>query len=304
MIKASWLLVIGIAFIAAIRHEGGKGETFFFIADSIKTEIHLTYDTAGILEGYRAVVNTPVCEDERCYAVELEFYWDLIGNYAGYDTIVGMALTKLDHIPFTTEDYQKLNAILSNSNSSLGLYDREELVQSSRSSDLDGITGATRSEIKNSVIDGAVYSCYTLWHIAHGQAVDSIRQATSRSFSKKLVQKLVRRQDQEINYYLIQYFTDEDFVEYLREVFDCLKVGEGYFVKKAVEQMPVAALVAPISQAYFTENFGQLDYFAQLALLKKLQDCQLEQDFKSALRKSMSDRNSYRDELIRTILAD
>jgi len=302
MIKSLWLLVLGLVLLGIGRERSEETASSFFVADSLLTDIHAIYDSAGLVDGYRAVVNTPVCEDSRCYVIELEIYWDVIGAFVAFDTIPGMALTKLDHVPFTSEDYQKLNTILSNPQSSLGQYEKEELVEKSRSSILDGITGATRSEIQNNVINGAVYSCHTLWHITHGSVKDSIRFATSRAFSKNLIKKLVRQQDQEINYYLIQYFSDHEFIEYLPEVVDCLKAGKGYFVKKAVEQMPASALIEPISQAYFSEYFDQLDYFAQVALLKKLQNSALSQDFKAVLEENLSDRNSYRDELIQSIL--
>ena len=116
--------------------------------DSLLIKITPAYDTTGLLDGYQAFVHTPVCEVDKCYDIEIDFHWDLIGRFHHYDTIPGKGLTKLDHEPFTDSDFEKLHYILKNSNSPLAVYSKEELVMNTRYSEVDGITGATITEIK------------------------------------------------------------------------------------------------------------------------------------------------------------
>lgn len=295
-------LLIGVFLLIGWVEDNDRGGASFVVADTILTKLKVICDSSGLPDGYQATIYTPVCEEERCYAIEVVLFWDLIGDFQKFDTIPGKGLTKLDHIPFTSGDYDKLSYILSNSNSALGLYAKNELVRNTRSSSLDGITGATVQEITNSVINGAVYSCYTLWHIAHGAVKDSIRNVTVSSFSKDLVKKLVNQNDQNVNYFLIKHFSSEDFIRYLPEVVRCLEVGEGYFTKNAFERIPAQALVKDAMQGYLIEHFSGMNYFDQVALLRKLEGINISEELAKVFESSLNDRNSYRDELIQRII--
>jgi hypothetical protein len=298
MIRLICLLFVGIFLFGSNEKFQEKPISTFVVADTISASLHVKRDSAGLPDGYEATVFTPVCETERCYAIEIILHWDLIGNYVKFDTLPGGELTKLDHIPFTKEDYQKLNSILSNNNSALGAYSKDELVKNSRTSALDGITGATIQGIKDAVINGAVYSCYTLWHIAHGPVVDSIQASTRRLFSKELVQKLVGFQVAEVNYFLLNHLSSDDFIMYLPEMLQSLELDEGYYVKNAIEKLPLDFYKDHRVQGYFENSFKKMDYFSQVALLEKLSKIELQESLKDTLAKNLTERNSYRNELI------
>jgi hypothetical protein len=218
-------------------------------------EIEVLTDKEGLPTGYQAYVKTPVCESDNCYIVQINFTWDLIGRFQKFDTIPGEGLTKLDHIPFTEEDYQKLERLLKDANSPLANYSKEELVSDTRSSEIDGFTGATVLEIKESVISGGVYSCYTLWHLAHGSVVDSLKTQTYAALDSALVEKIVQLQDQKVNYFLIERFKDQDYLEYLPQFLKTFESGSGYYAKNAIESMPVTALAQVIAQDFFATQF-------------------------------------------------
>ncbi len=276
--------------------------TCFFVADSILTNVRAMYDQQGLPELYHARIFTPVCEVDKCYAIELELYWDLIGRYHHYDTVPGGGLTRLDHLPFTDQDYLKLNYILSNPNSVLASYQKDELVRDVRDSEIDGFTGATIAEVKETVIPGAVYSCHTLWHIAHGAVRDSLRIATREKFSKELVNKLVDRKDQEVNYFLIDNLSEEEYLMYLPAVLRAISDGEAYFAKNAIERMPPDALADSLAQNFFAGYFSDLNYFAQVSLLKKLDEIALNNELIITLKNNLDERNSYKNDLIRHLL--
>ncbi len=278
--------------------------TSFTASDSVNIEVEAHYDSLGLLEIYSARISTPVCEGSKCYTIEIDFYWDCIGRFHHYDSISGKGLTKLDHIPFTASDYRKLDAILHSPNSLLASYSNEELVKDTRSSAIDGITCATKNEIKESVIGGAVYSCHTLWHIAHGQAVDSIQSTTQQLFSKDLIQKLVSGEDQGINYFLVSSFSAHEFSLYLPEVLRTIENGKGYYAKNAIEKMPAEILNSSEVQGFFATNFGKLDYFAQIALLEKLKAELLSIAMKDTLAEEMDERDSYKNDLIKSLISN
>jgi len=301
MIRVFVFVLISTLFFEINSKTNDTPITHFTVADTIQTGVNAIYDSIGLLNSYTARVFTPVCEVDKCYAIEINFYWDLIGRFHHYDTIPGKSLTKLDHEPFIVDDFIKLEKILKNANSPLALYSKEELVRNTRSSEIDGFTGATINEIKESVIGGAVYSCHTLWHIANGSAVDSLQKTTKKNFNENLVKKLVSKQDQEINYFLIYSFSEDDFQTYLPEVLLTIPQGKGYYAKHVFEKMPKDVISSNLSQTFFAANFNQFNYFAQVALLEKIDTNSLSSEMSIALTNSLDERNSYRNDLIRQL---
>jgi len=272
------------------------------ISDSTDFEVFALYDSLGLLDLYGARVYTPICEGNRCYAVEIDLYWDLTGSFHHYDTLPGHKLTKLDHLPFSNSDYLKLRNILSNPNSVLASYSEEQLVRDTRSSTIDGFTGATISEVKEAVIEGAVYSCHTLWHIAHGSVTDSLPLYTRKMFSKELIQKMVGMYDPQVNYFLIQNFSENDFALYLPEILMAIKQGAGYFAKNAIEKLPSDLLCENDRQKSFADQQQFLDYFARVALLEKLQTTCLSEALEDVLKADLDEQKSYKNELIRKLI--
>jgi hypothetical protein len=294
-------IAVSILFLLTNSKVPGDPVTFVPISDSIGFEVRASYDSQGLLNLYGARVYTPVCEGGKCYAVEIDLYWDLSGRFFRYDTIPGKRLTKLDHIPFSDSDYLKLKQILNNSNSPLAAFTKEQLVKNTRSSSIDGITGATIGEVKDAVIEGAVYSCHTLWHIANGPVSDSLQKHTINSLNRVLVRKLVDQNDSHTNYFLIHNFSAYDFAIYLPEVLEAIKKGEGYFAKNAIEKLPAELLCEIESQDFFTAHYQNLDYFAQVALLEKLEARCVNEDLKKVLLLDTDQRNSYKNELIKKL---
>ena len=100
--------------LSGFRFSQNQEPAFRFLTkDSVEVEVFGMFDAENTIEGYSARVFTPICEDSVCYAVELDFYWDVLGNFKEYGLVPGMPLTKQEHEPFTEEDYEKLAVILS-----------------------------------------------------------------------------------------------------------------------------------------------------------------------------------------------
>lgn len=291
-------IAVPLLFLLTNSKVPGDPVTYIPISDSLGFEVAASYDSAGLLDLYGARVYTPICEGGKCYAVEIDLYWDLSGRFLHYDTVPGKKLSKLDHIPFSDSDYLKLKEILNNINSPLAAFTKEQLVKNTRTSSIDGFTGATVSEVKEAVIEGAVYSCYTLWHIANGPVSDSLQKHTINSLNRDLVRKLINQEDPHLYYFLIQHIPEADFALYLPEVLEAINKGEGYFAKNAIETLPAELFCDSRSQEFFAANYTKLDYFAQVALLEKLKPPCVNEDLKKVLLVDADQRNSYKNELI------
>lgn len=149
----------------------------------------------NVPENFEASLNIPVCDDKLCAPVFLKFKWDLAGNYLGFDTISGHPLTKFDHKRFSGDDYQKLDQILKDKNSILQSLSKNDLVDKSirvKAATVDAVTGATPATIRNAVVEGAVYSSYTLWHLANGPISDSLRVFTLKNYSEQIASHLFK----------------------------------------------------------------------------------------------------------------
>ncbi len=57
---------------------------------------------------------------------------------------------------------------------------------------VDAISGATATYLKEEVVTGAAYTCYTMWHWANGDAPKKIRQYSQRHCTEKWLTDLLR----------------------------------------------------------------------------------------------------------------
>jgi hypothetical protein len=154
--------------------------------DSLATHtMEVLRDSIGFPILFFSDIKTPVCADGKCQLARLKIYWDLLGDYAGFAIDPTNPLTKYDHDPFDKKDYQKLHRLLSDQYSILQRKKMEDLVVKKKieatketSKFVDGVTSATKAEIKEAVVEGGLYSCFTLWHLVHGQVSGKIANFT------------------------------------------------------------------------------------------------------------------------------
>lgn len=224
-------------------------------------------DEEGVLDGYYSHFSTPVCEDRQCLEAELVMYWDVLGNFLRFDTIPGRPLTKSDHEPFSEGDYEQLERILRTKKPSFVYLERNQLVREA----VDGITSATVLEVKQDMIQGAIYSCYTLWHIANGDIVFPIQAYTQRRLDNRLVKKILSSDHTEQHYFLLDHIADETFGTFLAEILALADRYGGYFVTSIMERMPVELLESEEVQTRVWRLWHSMDHAGKITLLEKLQ---------------------------------
>src|SRR5690606_30628116 len=179
-------------------------------------EVILLKDEYGVPYAYGSHILTPVCDDSLCALMNIEVYWNLLGNYIGYDTIAGDPLTKNDHLPFLTKDYQKLHQLLSDDNSIIKRKEKHELfdTEAKRVSEVvDAVTGATAKEISEAVVDGALYSCYTLYHIVYGPLSEMMLSDMESRFSPDLQSSFMMSDHFDYQLYILKRIQTDDFVQ-------------------------------------------------------------------------------------------
>jgi len=177
---------------------------------------------------YVSSIKTPVCNDTLCQIASLKIYWDLAGHFIQFDTLPGIPLTKYDHKPFTSEDYRKLQQTLKNENSILGEKTPEELLDKDRmrhSEKIDAVTGATAREIQSAIVEGALYSTYTLWHLVNGKINQDLRKYTLSIYNGEIEDQLLRAENAKTLLFGLKHLDEDYFDNHFEEIIELMKSG-------------------------------------------------------------------------------
>lgn len=177
---------------------------------------------------YASPLKTTVCNDTLCQIAFLKIYWDLAGHFTHFDTLPGKPLTKYDHKPFTSRDYLKLQETLRNENSILGEKNPDELVDKNKkrySEKLDAITGATAREIQSAVVEGALYSTYSLWHLVNGNINQDLRKYTLSIYNAEIENQLLRAENPKTLLFGLKQLDGSYFENHFERIIDLMKSG-------------------------------------------------------------------------------
>ncbi|GAB3899898.1 hypothetical protein GCM10028803_21830 [Larkinella knui] len=219
---------------------------------------------------------TPVCLTGECKPVYINFYWDLLGNYTRYDFPPGEVLTKMDHREFKQEDYDKLQDILSRPNSLLKDVAMEDLVgkgTENLADSVDAKAGATLKTVKNEVIDGAVYTCYTLWHIAHGPVVDEMLKITESYKSEPLLHQFLTGTNHFYQYWAMERVIDKSgnvAASFNPDLQQIIRGKNVFTARYALQKLTDAYFFDPNRQIWLWKTYQMAPYPLQLMILKKL----------------------------------
>lgn len=239
---------------------------------SLVHEVYLLQDSVGFPLFYYSDILTPVCIDNICKPMAIEIYWNLAGHYVGYGVHQDELLTKYDHDLFETEDYQKLHDLLLDRHSILEQKTLDDLFDhhvdnlekvTFNGKEVDAISGATKKEISASVVEGALYSCYTIWHLVHGPVVREIKEHLAALQIKGLKRCLLFSPYEDYQIMAIQRFEGEMLGTYLDRILEIFKTGNPLLRSVILKKLP---------KSYWSdERFDKMVYgiFAQLDLNSK-----------------------------------
>ncbi len=157
------------------------------IIDSLENEIFYLTTKENKPIAYFSPVFTPVCVDGTCYPIKINLFWDLGGNYLKYSLDSNEILTKVEHLPFSNFDYGLLHRVIANNKSALANFTIYELTTEEESK-VDGVTGATRPELQGTFVPDALYTSYTLWHLARKPKGEIEEYTTKQIFHSQFFQ--------------------------------------------------------------------------------------------------------------------
>ncbi len=223
---------------------------------------------------YESDIKTAVCDDEICELMYVKLYWDLVGKYIGYDTVAAHQLTKFDHEPFSQMDYEKLHQLLRNEGSILKFKDKDELIDKdkAKASDVvDGTTGATALEIKEEVVEGALYSSYTLWHLAYnGSLKNMLNEHTKKVYSPKLKLSFLNSERSGYRYFAVRDFTEKDYMDDVSVWINILQYDIPLTRKTILANIPESMWNDESMQLDLARAFATIDVNSKTVFLNKL----------------------------------
>lgn len=231
-------------------------------------------DHNGFPAGYALRVTTPVCTDGKCKIVEVTMHWNAVGYYERLECPPGKPLTKKEHVPFTAEDYAKLDSILKNRDSILARHSLAFLAKPVENDlGLDAISGATPLTVQESVVHDAAYTSWALWHWANGEIVSKLCRLTEQSCTPAYLKHLLRSQDRTYVDFAVQYViahhpSDAQFAD---DVLHVLEHGDREHILLALRFLSGALKDKEQLHARLIESYGRmksmnspliLDYFS------------------------------------------
>lgn len=144
-------------------------------------------------------VESVLCADHICMVVPVRLFWDNYGRYKRYELEPGVELEKGEGLPFEKEDYEQLDRILANEESALRELSYADITQTKVHGEVDAMSGATALILSDQEsIEGATWTCFTLWHWVHGEMKTRIREAYALTLEQRQLREMLDSKEEEM----------------------------------------------------------------------------------------------------------
>ncbi len=251
-----------------------KKTDFFIEVDSLGKQdvvVLLNEEQQPVL--YASEISTPVCADGECKLMNIKLYWTLLGEYAGFDRYSDLPLTKHDHDEFKVEDYQKLHELLIDDKSILGRRSINQLVEKPTMrtvNGVDAISGATVARVKESVVGGALYSCYVAWYLVHGEIRDTLKNHSLSVLNPEMVTDMLYSNNADYHLFALESLDDAAYAEHYLQVAEVFKTSTPLVRSIIAKELSNKFKNSPDLQKPFWEAFEAIDLGSRSLLLKHL----------------------------------
>ncbi|MCE7056765.1 hypothetical protein LZF95_18935 [Algoriphagus sp. AGSA1] len=144
---------------------------------------------------YSRNVNTGVCYDDQCKTLNITLYWNPTGRYLGFELPDNEFLSKDDHVPFTEEEYIRLNSLLSDPDLPLGEFTYNQIAAKNKAAlyKVDGMSGATAKDVLEYVIQGSAYTTYTIYELVYGSSQAEVEAWTDEAMDDEYVEDILTK---------------------------------------------------------------------------------------------------------------
>ncbi|WP_346860437.1 hypothetical protein [uncultured Draconibacterium sp.] len=246
------------------------------INDTLSNKILIVYsDRNGNPVYYSRNIDTDVCTDGECRMVSIKIFWNFTGRYLGFELPEGEFLSKSNHILFTNSEYDRLHEVLLDANSALANYTIQQLapVKTKSSNSVDAVSSATIAAVLNYIVEGAVYTTYTLWNIVHGPTKMEIEKITEQRLSSELCLNVLNGNNLKDKIWILNHISwvkpiSKDLNNKLIEL---LSANDKYLAERALNALQPEVITNDI-QLNLAKAFKSLGFLQQRLILLKFKE--------------------------------
>lgn len=253
-----------------------KKTNFFIEVDSLgKQEVVVLLNKNQEPVLYASEISTPVCADGECKLMNIKLYWTLLGEYAGFDRYSDLPLTKHDHDEFMVEDYQKLHVLLADDKSIMGRRSIHQLVEKPKMrtvNGVDAIAGATVARVKEAVVSGALYSCYTAWKIVHGDIREQLKGYSVSVLNKNMMLDMLYSNNADYHLFALKQLDNSGYAEHYLQVAEIFKTSTPLVRSIVAKSLIENYRSTPELQKPFWNAFDVIDIGSRSTLISYLDD--------------------------------
>lgn len=302
----STVLLIGTNGYTQNSNKSADQKAAFIILanDSLEVTVQADLNTLKQPISYSSLIETPVCDDSLCHLVQIKLVWDLLGNFHRYEVPEDRPLTKFDHEEFTQKDHEKLYTILANTESPLRDYRKSDLIDHRveiKSEIADAVSGATNATIKDDVIEGALYSTYTLWHIVNGNIAKEIRKRTETSLTPQILKQMLHSESHHEQFYALMKLDVND-ASNSDLLLNLILKGKLYVPLFAVQKLPIERWNSLEYQKQLFSALPEFSFELQNEIINKLTEITISPQAKSVLEENMKKLNNQQQMKIKKVI--
>jgi hypothetical protein len=224
---------------------------------------------------YSRPVVTSVCIDGKCRLVNIELFWNITGRYLGFKIPEGEFLSKTEHKPFNAKEYNRLHKLLSDPNSPLANYSLKELVPpiDSIKNKVDAVSSATIAAVLDYIVDGAVYTTYSLWHIANGSTKREVEKLSSKKLNSEMVLEILESENLNDKVWVLNHISGqmEITAELQSKLIKIISGDDIYLTERSLNALKPASLT-PGLQLQLAGIFMNSKFIQKRLILQKLKE--------------------------------
>ncbi|MFY0652443.1 MAG: hypothetical protein JXQ96_10440 [Cyclobacteriaceae bacterium] len=242
--------------------------------------VYLFIDDRSLPKFYYQDIFTPVCEDNSCKPVYITLMWDLLGNYRDYRVDPKWPLTKIDHLPFSDEEYEKLHLVLADDHSILSSYTKKniaELYASSKNNnidDVDAVSGATPQYIKDQTIEGALYTCHTLWNLCRGKISEQLLNHTENHLlNDDLIHQMILSGELKLIEFAFQHLTSFGDPGFHAEIIEVIQNSDQITASQIIHYLPKKLVEESDFNLQLWDVFDRVHFLSQRQILDQFTHC-------------------------------
>jgi len=243
--------------------------------DTIPNDTLLIYsDINNYPVKYSRKITVDVCVDSECRMVNIDLFWNITGRYLGFELPAGEFLSKTEHNHFNEIEYDRLHSLLADPRSALANYSLNELVPETDSSKLylDAVSSATISAVLDYIVEGAVYTTYTLWHIVYGSTKREIEKLTTARLDSKLILKILESNNIDDKIWVLNHILDSVIItpELQNKLLEIISDSDIYLAERSLNALKTNALTDSV-QLKLINIFNSTGFLLKRLIIGKLQ---------------------------------